>query len=329
MDAPPNPPRFYDARGNVYGVVAPSALAAFGVPATARDAALCRLAWAPRLIAELCGWPGPVPPGAKAHRSDGLLIGPFQDSPPFDLLIVNTDGTLAERSGNGLTIFATALAEQGLFPQASPVTLNVHHDGTTQSPASVVVTHGSAGDGQGFWVELGRPGFGPEAVAARPDRVIRLAETPLVTVPRLAALDPRWDRTVFVRVGNPHAVTFLPDESQLPGMAQLREAGWLKALTRIAFAEGSEGEGDPCPAGVNLQWAARRADGSLAARVFERGEGPTESSGTSATAVASAALRLGLVAGPRVEVHMPGGTAPLEAAPDGAMRLFGTARLLP
>jgi diaminopimelate epimerase len=41
------------------------------------------------------------------------LVGPFQSSPPFDLLIVNTDGTLAERSGNGLTIFSQALSDQG------------------------------------------------------------------------------------------------------------------------------------------------------------------------------------------------------------------------
>jgi diaminopimelate epimerase len=48
--------------------------------------------------------------GSKSHRSDGLLIGPFQSAPPFDVLIVNTDGTLAERSGNGLTIFFPVVA---------------------------------------------------------------------------------------------------------------------------------------------------------------------------------------------------------------------------
>jgi diaminopimelate epimerase len=193
----------------------------------------------------------------------------------------------------------------------------------------VTVTRGTEAGTPGIWLDLGQPSFGPAAVAARPERVIAGDAPPVVTVPRLAALDPRWARTVFVRIGNPHAVTFLEAEADLPDMAALRAPALHAALTRIAFAAGSEGEGDPCPAGINLQWAAPRADGSLAARVFERGEGPTESSGTSATAVASAALRLGLVAGPRVLVHMPGGTAPLAAAADGTMRLFGTARRLP
>lgn len=329
MSAPPNNLRVFDARGNRYAVVNPAELTALGLPAMAKLAALTRNSWARAAIRAGCAWPGSVPAGAKSHRTDGLLVGPFQASPPFDLLIVNTDATLAERSGNGLTIFAAALAEQGLLPPATPVTLRVHHDGTTPSPACVVVTRGSAGDVPGFWVDLGQPSFGAEAVAARLDRVISLAEPPLTTLPRLAALDPRWHRTVLVRIGNPHAVTFLAAEAALPSMAALRAPDLLGPLRRIAFAADSEGEGDPCPAGINLQWAALRPDGSLAARVFERGEGPTDSSGTSAAAVASAALRLGLVTGPRVEVHMPGGTAPLEVAPDGTMRLFGTARRVP
>lgn len=110
---------FYDARGNLYGVVAPEAVRRLGIalPASAAEAALARANWSEQAIEALCSWPsGTRPEGAKAHRSDGLLVGPFQDAPPFDLLIVNTDGTLAERSGNGLTIFSQALTEQGLLP---------------------------------------------------------------------------------------------------------------------------------------------------------------------------------------------------------------------
>jgi len=45
--------------------------------------------------------------------------------------------------------------------------------------------------------------------------------------------------------------------------------------------------------------------------VFERGEGPTLSSGSSATAVASAARELGLIEAKTVNVRMPGGVAPV------------------
>lgn len=99
---------FYDARGNVYGVVSPALLRNKGieVPDSAALAARTRSRWTASAVASECGWGAiPRPADAKAHRCDGLLVGPFQAEPPFDLLIVNTDGSLAERSGNGLTIF--------------------------------------------------------------------------------------------------------------------------------------------------------------------------------------------------------------------------------
>lgn len=100
--------QFYDARGNIYGVILPSALREAGIdlPANAGKCASSRQAWSEAAVRFCCDWPeGQRPANGKSHRSDGLLIGPFQISPPFDVLIVNTDGTLAERSGNGLTIF--------------------------------------------------------------------------------------------------------------------------------------------------------------------------------------------------------------------------------
>jgi len=57
--------------------------------------------------------------------------------------------------------------------------------------------------------------------------------------------------------------------------------------------------------------------------VFERGEGWTKSSGTSATAVASAARHLGLTTASTVSVVMPGGVAPVRFGERVA--LFGEA----
>ncbi len=114
----------YDARGNIYIVVAPGRTAPpgyrparSGQPGSANPRSLALAA-----IEACCSWaPGTQPPGSKDHRSDGLLVGPFQASPPFDLLIVNTDGTLAERSGNGLTIFPRPSAIKGYCRRAKPV----------------------------------------------------------------------------------------------------------------------------------------------------------------------------------------------------------------
>jgi diaminopimelate epimerase len=308
-------PRLYDARGNRYLVASPAAV---GAPTNdPAQAALTSGSWGPPAIAAL---PRP-PPGSDRHAlSDGLLVGPFQATSPFDLLILNTDGTLAERSGNGLTIFATDLAATGIAP-AGPFLLRVHHAGGVAP--SVRVAAGIRDGLAGFYLDLGTPAIGPDAVAAGPGCLLPAGAA--WHAPALAAIDRRWAVSVPVSVGNPHLVTILESPSDLPDMARLR-GELLAPLTRIAFARGSGGAGDPCPAGINLQWVAPGPEGTLVARVFERGEGPTESSGTSATAVAMAALSLGLVAGPAVSVVMPGGTAPLTRGADGAMQLFGTAR---
>jgi len=323
--------RFYDARGNIYGVVSPEALRDAGIdlPASATECAASRQSWSDAAISFCCHWPdGQRPANSKPHRSDGLLIGPFQAAPPFDVLIVNTDGSLAERSGNGLTIFSQALTEQGLIP-ATGALLCVHHD--KGDPVETSVKPAEVNGVRGFWLDLGQPGFGPEAVGAQQVEAVRFNGRAVSHVEPLAQLNPAWTHSQFVRIGNPHCVTLLSDISALPGNEPMRESALNEGLTRIAYAMPA-GAGYPCPAGINLQWAALESPQTIRARVFERGEGPTASSGTSASAVASAAWRVGWVVAGEVQVVMPGGTAPvlLEVEDRELMRvrLFGTARLM-
>ena len=326
---------FYDARGNIYAVVAPDAVRRGGIdlPEQARRAAQTRAAWTVSAIEAFCGWaPGTQPPGSKDHRCDGLLIGPFQDSPPFDLLIVNTDGTLAERSGNGLTIFSQALSEQGLLPGDEVCLLRVHHDkADAVSPVGTSVKPAEIEGVKGFWLDLGKPAFGPDAVGAKGVERVLLNGRDVSHVQPLSALDPAWSRSQFVRIGNPHCVSLLESANALPSNEQMRETGLSEGLTRIAYAMPT-GAGEPCTAGVNLQWAMLESKGRVVARVFERGEGPTASSGTSASAVACAAWRVRWVSAGEVKVVMPGGTAPIlleeEEGELSRVRLFGTARLM-
>jgi len=323
---------FYDARGNIYGVVSPASLSSKGinVPESAERAARTRGAWAASAVASECSWgllPRPV--DGKAHRCDGLLVGPFQDEPPFDLLIVNTDGTLAERSGNGLTIFAQALTDRGLMTEACE--LRVHHDKSDAvSPVATRVEPAVRDDVAGFWLDLGVPAFGPAAVGAQGVGQVFQEGTELSHVTELAAISPQWAASQFVRVGNPHCVTLVQQLSTLPDNAQMLLPNLFQPLKAIAFAPPAGG-GLPCEAGGNLQWAARQPGNRVIARVFERGEGPTASSGTSASAVACAAWRAGWVESGDVAVVMPGGVAPVRLHTQGetlfGVSLFGTARL--
>lgn len=265
----------YNARGNVYAVAAPDEVGAVGVsfPATAREAAQAHFLWARLAVDAFCGSPRGGPgSGAKLHATDGFLIGPFQDQPPFDLLIVNTDGTLAERSGNGLTIFSRALADRGLLRPDTPVLLRVHHNGAeTLSPTitEVQVVLGP-NDEWCFWIDLGTPLFGPAAAGAR-GRDIQAAGDGLSCVARLAEMNADWNRSVFVRIGNPHCVTLVADPDVLPSMEEMRTPAMHANLVGIAYGraqpgtEGVGGHGDPCPEGGepsmgrgNFQGADRR-----------------------------------------------------------------------
>ena len=327
--------RMYDARGNIYMVVAPQALRSQGIdlPDHASQAAQTRESWALAAIEACCSWaPGEQPPGSKDHRSDGLLVGPFQSLPPFDVLIVNTDGTFAERSGNGLTIFSQALSDQGLLPRDQACVLRVHHDKTDLvSPGETSVKAAQVDGVQGFWLDLGQPAFGPEAVSAHGVESVTFNGRELSRVQPLAKLNGAWVRSQFARVGNPHCVTLVDRTDALPSNEQMREPVLDEGLTRIAYAMPT-GAGQPCPAGINLQWAMHGGGQRVIARVFERGEGPTASSGTSATAVACAAWRVGWVTAGEVRVTMPGGTAPIlleqERGELSRVSLFGTARLV-
>ena len=194
-------------------------------------------------------------------------------------------------------------------------------------------------DGQAaFWLDLGAPSFGAEAAGAQGPGVVPIEGDHASRVARLAELNAAWNRSVFVRVGNPHCVTFPFVPADMPSIEALREPIHHAALARIAFARanhdgktGEGGDGDPCPAGVNLQWAAVLGVGRIVARVFERGEGATASSGSSAAAVACAAWHLGLLPAGEMLVEMPGGTVPLELTGDGRrlcrVRLQGVATL--
>jgi len=315
----------YAARGNRYVVASPAEVRRRGValPATP-DAAAKAGGWMGQAIDAFCRVEAPSDP-VHPFRSDGLLIGPFETAAPFSVLIVNTDGTLAERSGNGLTIFATALHALAIAPTGA-FDLNVcHAAGVTTTRVRLADREGH----RGVWLDMGKPMFGAAAVGALETAVRsnRLVGREVHTVFALAAIDSRWTASQFVRLGNPHCVTLLAHPTALPTWDQLRDPKTAGALGAIANLGGSV-----CPGGVNLQWAAQTGDGQVSAVVFERGEGATLSSGTSACAVAAAALRVGWIMGPEIEIVMPGGVAPVLAEPcEGGwrIRLFGEADQVP
>jgi len=82
--------------------------------------------------------------------SDGILLGPLDsESCEFGLRIFNPDGSEAEKSGNGLRIFARSLWDEGL----------VGHQRFTVETLGGAVSCEVSSDGKGVTVEMGEVSF--------------------------------------------------------------------------------------------------------------------------------------------------------------------------
>jgi diaminopimelate epimerase len=111
-----------------------------------------------------------------------------------------------------------------------------------------------------------------------------------------------------VSMGNPHCVVFVPDL----GAVDLHRLG-PKLEHHPVF-----------PKRTNVQFAEVKSRHRVAAIIWERGAGETMASGSSACAVASAAVRKGL-AERELTIAMPGGDLQITVAPDWAIRMSGPA----
>lgn len=204
----------------------------------------------------------------------------------YALRIWNPDGSLAEKSGNGLRILARWLRDHRAAPPAFGVEVRLD-----AGPGALVSCQVAPPVGVGeVEVEMGI------ATVGLLDAPIQVAGQAL--------------RHTVVDLGNPHCVVFFAS------VAELDAAPWrtLGAALELHPA---------FPRRTNVQFAAPTADPAvLEARIWERGAGETQASGSSACAVAVAAGRRGLAPG-AVRVQMPGGSLAVQVDAEGAVRLRG------
>jgi len=225
--------------------------------------------------------------------SDGiLLLVPAWDGADFGLRILNPDGSEAEKSGNGLRIFAKYLHDHGHAK---------HEVFTVATKGGRVECRCHVVDGRMnlVTVEMGRCTFvAPEIPMNGPEReVVRVplqvdGETLLITA---------------VSVGNPHCVIFTDRLDE----ALVRQLGPL-VENHPAF-----------PNRINVQWARVASRSMVDILIWERGAGWTLASGSSSSAVACAAMKNGLCDHGLVTVRMPGGELRIDVRPDWSIRLQG------
>lgn len=222
--------------------------------------------------------------------SDGLLE-PFTGvNADYGVRIHNPDGSLAEKSGNGLRIFAQWIAN------------------TTGARAFTISTGfcvvSARVNGTNITIEMGAASFSPVEVPV-------IADAPLIDEPLPTSFGPL--NVTAVGVGNPHCVHFCQDPDALDWRAM-----------------GAEIESHPAfPNRVNVQFATVLGPQRLLLRIWERGAGETSASGSSSCAVAAVAVKLGLAkADSPITLVMAGGTLTVVVSQDHALTLTGPVEII-
>jgi len=210
--------------------------------------------------------------------SDGILYGPLESkSCDFRLRIFNPDGSEAEKSGNGLRIFARSLYDEGLVDE------QLFSVETLGGIVSCRVDKG----GRIVTVQMGEVSFDNQKIpVAGPPREVLNEEI---------TLNGKVFKFCAATVGNPHCVVLTDQPSSLD-----------------ARSYGPLIENDPrFPNRTNVQFMKVIDRRNIQIEIWERGAGYTLASGSSSTAAAAVAHKLGLCDSV-ITVHMPGGNISIQ-----------------
>lgn len=231
---------------------------------------------------------------AVCHRqygfgADGILLGPFFTREGIRLQIFNPDGSMAEKSGNGLLIFAKYLKDAGYIQKKEFELLIEKKEGEDDATTAVQIRYNNE-LGTSMTVEMGKLLFTPEEVGCsyRPEEIDDTQEYELVDVP--LKFGNYTYRCTCVSIGNPHCV--------LP----------FKTVTKSIVCDVGEKIENSAyfSKGINTQIAQVIDHHNIQIEIYERGAGYTLASGSSACAAVGAMHKMRFVDS-KVWVHMPGG----------------------
>jgi len=221
--------------------------------------------------------------------SDGILYGPVETDDGPEVRIFNPDGSEAEKSGNGLRIFAKYLFENKYVEgrEFSIVTSGGTVRARIEDERANLIR-----------IEMGAITFlSTEIPVSGPERQVIAEEI---------EIDGARYKVTCLSIGNPHCVIPTEDVSE----SKARQLG--------PHVENHE----MFPSRINMQLLKVIDRANIEIRIWERGAGYTLASGSSSCAAAGAAHGLGLV-DDKINVKMPGGTLLVEIAEDGQILMTG------
>lgn len=222
--------------------------------------------------------------------ADGLLYGPIMEEGKFKVRIFNSDGSEAEKSGNGVRIFAKYLLDKGYIKEKKFMISTL---------AGEVEVEFIKEDGSSMRVNMGKPSY---AGAQMP---LSGLQGEIVNA-HLKFHDNDYN-TTCLSVGNPNCVIMM--EEITPQTAKVLGP----------YVEGAQ----YFPNRINMQLCKVINRKNIAIEIYERGAGYTLASGTGACAAVAAAKRMGLVDG-NVIVHMQGGNLFIEIEEDETIYMTGS-----
>ena len=210
--------------------------------------------------------------------SDGILLGPLPSTTAkCALKIYNPDGSIAEKSGNGVRIFSRYLWD----------TKFVGNDEFALQTDGGIVRSTVFDGGKMARVEMGKVSFDSEKIPVTGAKREVINEK--------ISVGGREFTYCAATIGNPHCVLPLPEIS-----------------AKLAHEFGPLLEVHPnFPRKTNVQFLKVLDRANIQIEIWERGAGYTLASGSSSSASAAVAHKLGLV-DRAVTVHCPGGDIQIE-----------------
>jgi len=221
--------------------------------------------------------------------SDGILYGPVDTGGIPGVRIFNPDGSEAEKSGNGLRIFAKYLFESKYVDG---------QDFSIATSGGIVDAHVVDEHANLVKIRMGKITFLSTEIPVKGDQ--------RQVVDEELEVDGTRYKVTCLSIGNPHCVIPIEDVSE----QKARELG--------PHVENH----DMFPNRINMQLLKVIDRANIEIRIWERGAGYTLASGSSSCAAAGAAHRLGLV-DEKINVKMPGGSLLVEIGADQQINMTG------
>ena len=224
--------------------------------------------------------------------SDGILLKTHSSKADFGLRIFNPDGSEAEKSGNGLRIFAKFLYDyEYILKRKFSIETK---GGIVQASVDELVD----GRAKLITVDMGK------AIFSAPDIPVLCGDKECLGK-KIRVKDREFEINC-VSVGNPHCVIIVD---------QLDE--------NIVKEYGSIIENlDIFPNRINVQFAKVISPDLVEIRIWERGAGYTLASGSSSCAVASVMVKKGLT-NRNLTVKMPGGILKIQIDENWNIKMTG------